>query len=134
MLEIDSSEDWTRLAADEDKAPDYAWVYYMSELKTVPYEHNIRFDKILEDLFDDFGVDLGNTLMDVDPTDVAAGVVYKEPFEIEHRQLGKPEIREQAEAALENRYKKPWETSEATEEATPTVDGTENATVIQIFV
>jgi len=134
---IEDAEDWTRLAADDDPDPDYAWIYYMSELKTQPYEHNVRFDRILEDLFDDFGVDLGNTLMDVNPTDVAGGYVWKEPFKIEHKQLGKLEVREEAEAALEKRYLKPWETSEDTQESDegrgPDLSG-ENSTIIQIFI
>lgn len=86
--------------------PDYLYVYYMSELHVVPYKHNVRHENLLEELLDKFGVDMGNTMMDIDPTKVDGGNIYTDGnLRIEHKQLSDPDVRDNSEKAIRKWWK-----------------------------
>lgn len=97
----DQSEDdipFGKVAADSD--PGYLYVYYMGELNVQPYDTNVSFERLLEELLDRFGAKLDK---DIDPTKVDAGEIRIRGFHplIEHKQLCEPEVREYAERAIQ---------------------------------
>jgi hypothetical protein len=87
-------------------SPNYAFVYYAGELRVLPWHRNFRFRGAMERLLREFGVDLGNSLMDIDPVHVAAGLIYTYPdgeYRVEHKQLSNPDVRREAERLIGER-------------------------------
>jgi hypothetical protein len=82
--------------------PDYLFVYYKSELRVVKWESGLRQADMLSDLLDEFGVDMSNVTLDIDPNEVAAGEIYDydERYLVEHKQLSNPDVREKAEELI----------------------------------
>lgn len=85
--------------------PDYLFVYYKSELRMKKWEHSLRQSDMLEELLDEFDVDMGNSGLDIDPAEVAAGEIYAYPdgeYRVEHKQLSNPDVREYAEDLIQD--------------------------------
>lgn len=83
------------------KKPDFMFVYYNSALKIVPWHHNIHYDHMLEDLLKEYGY--RHVPMELDPGDIDAGEIFEYQdgsLKIEHKQLSRFEIREEAETAI----------------------------------
>ena len=97
--------------------PDYAYVFYTSELLVKQWTHNLKAEKMLKELLDEFGVDLGNAAMDIEPTKVDTGeiTVSGDEIKIKHTQLSDPEVRESAEKAIKKWWKKQDDTDDAEE-------------------
>lgn len=90
--------------------PDYIWIWYKSELRIEKWNHNRKHADMLRELFDEFGRDMNNELLEVDPDQVGAGTVYEysdESYKVEHEQMNDPEIRTYAEDAIED-WLKSW--------------------------
>ena len=92
-----------------DPEPDYVFIYYMSELRIEKAKPGVRHPKMFEDLLNEFGHDPGGhrSEFEVDPTDVAAGEIFEYPDEIriEHKQLSKPEVRDEADRLIRDWYR-----------------------------
>jgi hypothetical protein len=87
------------------REPDYLFVYYKSELRMKKWEHSLRQADMLEELLDEFDVDMGNSGLDIDPAEVAAGEIYAYPdgeYRVEHKQLSNPDVREYAEDLIQD--------------------------------
>jgi hypothetical protein len=87
--------------------PDYLFVYYKSELRVKKWEHNLREADMLQELLDEFGVDMTKTGIDIDPAEVAAGEIFTYSDgkrRVEHKQLSNPEVREHAEDLIEDHF------------------------------
>lgn len=100
--ELDVPGTFSKKHAGRD--PDYLFVYYKSELRMKKWEHDLRPADMLNDLLDEFDVDMGNTGLDIDPAEVAAGTIFAFPdgeYRVEHKQLSNPEVREHAEELLD---------------------------------
>jgi len=97
-----------KAAADEDSDPDYLFVYYMSELVIKEWDHNLKVTDMLQELLDKFGVDTGNAMMDIDTTKTDTGELRTSGSEIKikHTQLSEPEVREHAEEAIKDWWRK----------------------------
>lgn len=84
--------------------PDYLFIYYMSELRIEEVKPGVRHKNMIEDLLAEFGNDTGGhkTEFEMDTTDVAAGEIfeYENDIKIEHKQLSKPEVRDEAERLI----------------------------------
>lgn len=90
---------------EASRDPDYLFVYYKSELRVKKWEHSLRQADMLEELLDEFDVDMGNSGLDIDPAEVAAGEIYAYPdgeYRVEHKQLSNPDVREYAEDLIQD--------------------------------
>ena len=85
--------------------PDYLFVYYKSELRVKKWEHNLHQADMLDELLDEYGMDMSNQGLDIDPAEVAAGEIFTYPDgerRIEHKQLSNPDVREHAEELIDD--------------------------------
>jgi len=109
-------------AKTADRDPDYLFVYYKSELRVERWDHNRKHADMLRELFDEFGRDMNNQMMEVNPDETAAGIIYEYSdgtYKVEHEQLNDPEIREYAEDMIDEWFESWVEvkpTSEKTQE------------------
>lgn len=96
---------WREVTAAK-RNPDYAFVWYGGELRVLPWHPNFRYRSALERMMREFGVNMRHSMMDLDPTQVAAGTIWVYPdgeYRVEHRQLSNPETRREAEKDIDRR-------------------------------
>ena len=107
-LQVPMQEAKTAGEEEPDTDPDYAYVFYTSELLIKEWDHNLKTETMLKELLDEFGEDLGNVLMDVPSTKVDTGEIRTRGDEIviKHTQLSDPDVRESAEKAIKKWWKK----------------------------
>jgi hypothetical protein len=105
-LQKASVSSWEPRTADliPGEDPDYLFVYYMSELHVEPYNGHRRFERMLEELLNRFGDTMDKIHGGPETTEVAAGEIFMQGNtldEIKHLQLCTPEVRMQAEEAID---------------------------------